>query len=109
MKRFTGIFGFWNFPFLNKFIGPKYSIKDHEVISGSPNYISNYEIKVDQNSKPWTIEMAYDTKVQFTFPNRVATPEVFPKNFRFEFSQWIIEYYNGRGMLPAIVKKLDPK
>lgn len=64
MKRITGLFGFWKFPFINKFIGPKYSIRDHKVISGKPDYVGNYKIRVDGNSVPWRIKFIYDLEIR---------------------------------------------
>lgn len=63
MAGIIGPLGFWKFPFVNKFIGPKLSIKDHKVISGKPNYISNHEILVSHETLPFKIKMRYDTKI----------------------------------------------
>ena len=59
-----GPLGFWKFPFLNKFMGPELSIKDHKVISGKPDYIGEHQILVDGQSVPFEIEFAYDTTLK---------------------------------------------
>lgn len=75
--QLKGPLGLWKFPILNmlrrKKIVKKYSIIDHKVIIGAPNYISAYEIKEDEYSTPWEIELVYDADIARAFYDKYDT------------------------------------
>lgn len=116
ITEIKGLLGFWKFPFINKIIAkrkPKYSIKDHTIIYGNPNYIDNYKIRVDKNSTPWTIEFKYETTINVTtFKDDVYSrtdKEIYATGQRLVIDQSMLDYPIKERNMAWIFEQVSPR